>query len=257
MPNRTKIKSLLDEYSSRINAPEFIETDPVRFAHKYTIRQDVEVAAILSAINAWGRRDMILRDIGRILEIAGASPYDFVMSADLDALSGDESLHRTFKRVDLAYLCRGLRGIYSEHSSAEVCFTGRDMFDGISFFRNAIIAANASAAPLRRSSKHLSDPEAGSACKRLNLFLRWMVRNDGIVDLGIWKSISPARLYIPLDVHVGRVARSLGLISRASNDRKTVCELTAVLREMKPDDPVSYDFGLFGIGEQKINVAID
>ena len=256
MLNTEKIKSILDEYSSKINVHEFIESDPVLFPHKYTLRQDVEIAAILSAINAWGRRDMILRDIGRILDIAGASPYDFVMSADLNSLSGDESLHRTFKVADLAYVCRGLREIYSQHSSAEFCFTGRDMFDGIKVFREAIVAANASVASSRRSSKHLSDPEAGSACKRLNLFLRWMVRNDGIVDLGIWRTISPAQLYIPLDVHVGRVARSLGLISRASNDRKTVVELTAALRKMNPDDPVSYDFGLFGIGEQKINVAI-
>jgi uncharacterized protein (TIGR02757 family) len=128
------------------------------------------------------------------------------------------------------------------------------MFDGIKSLRTEIISAND---PGLRSSKHLSNPEANSACKRLHLFLRWMVRNDGIVDLGIWKNISPADLYIPLDVHVGRVSRSLGLISRTQNDRKTVEELTSVLRKLNPADPILYDFGLFGIGEQKIDLNVN
>ncbi|MDR0560946.1 MAG: TIGR02757 family protein [Prevotellaceae bacterium] len=248
------IKDILDEYSRKINVPEFIDSDPVQFVHRYTLRQDIEIAGILSAINAWGRRDMILRDVDRILETVGASPYDFVMSANLDRLSGNQALHRTFNLSDLGFVCRGLRKVYSNVSSPEEYFVGKDMFDGIKTLRHEIISANT--VQNSRSTKHLSDPDANSACKRLHLFLKWMVRNDGIVDIGIWNRISPANLYIPLDVHVGRISRELGLVSRKSNDRKTVEELTSVLKQMNCDDPVLYDFGLFGIGEQKIELLI-
>jgi uncharacterized protein (TIGR02757 family) len=244
------VKAILDEYSSKINIPEFIDSDPVRFVHQYKLRQDIEVVGILSAINAWGRRDMILRDINRMLNIMGKSPYDFVMSADLDLIAGNQALHRTFNMSDLGYVCRGLRKAYSIHPSAEEYFVGKNMFEGIKSLRTEIIEANE---PGCRSSKHLSNPDANSACKRLNLFLRWMVRNDGIVDLGVWKNIPPSDLFIPLDVHVGRVARSLGLVARKQNDRKTVEELTSILKKLNPQDPIIYDFGLFGIGEQKIN----
>ncbi|MDR0385073.1 MAG: TIGR02757 family protein [Prevotellaceae bacterium] len=245
------IKAVLDEYSARINTPEFIDSDPVLFVHKYQLLQDIEIAGILSAINAWGRRDMILRDINRILNLMGKSPCDFVMSADLNVLSGNQSLHRTFNISDLGYVCRGLRKAYSCHSSIEEYFVGKNMFDGIKSFRAEILSANEAGC---RSAKHLSNPDANSACKRLHLFLRWMVRNDGIVDLGVWRNISPSELFIPLDVHVGRVSRSLGLVSRKQNDRKTVEELTSVLKTFNPDDPVIYDFGLFGIGEQKLDI---
>jgi uncharacterized protein (TIGR02757 family) len=249
------IKAVLDEYSAKINVPEFIDSDPVKFVHQYRRLQDIEVVGILSAINAWGRRDMILRDISRMFDLMGNSPYDFVMSADLDTLSGNRALHRTFNISDLGFVCRGLRKLYSSHFSIEEYFAGRNMFDGITSFRTEIISANG--AGQQRSSKHLSNPEANSACKRLHLFLRWMVRNDGIVDLGVWKNIPPSELFIPLDVHVGRVSRALGLIVRKQNDRKTVEELTSVLRKFNPDDPIIYDFGLFGIGEQKIVIASD
>jgi uncharacterized protein (TIGR02757 family) len=246
------VKAVLDEYSAKINVPGFIDSDPVKFVHKYRLLQDIEVVGVLSAINAWGRRDMILRDIDKILNIMGASPYDFVMSADLSALSGKQSLHRTFNISDLGYICRGLRKAYSVHRSVEEYFTGKDMFEGIKSFRTEIISANDESGS--RSSKHLSNPDANSACKRLHLFLRWMVRNDGIVDLGIWKNISSSELYIPLDVHVGRVSRSLGLITRKQNDRKTVEELTSVLRKFNPADPIVYDFGLFGIGVKQLTI---
>jgi uncharacterized protein (TIGR02757 family) len=192
-----------------------------------------------------------LRDVNRILDITGQSPYDFVMSADLNLLSGNKSLHRTFNLSDLGYICKGLKKAYSKYSSIEEYFVGKDMFAGIKSFRMEIVSANETG---HSSSKHLSNPDANSACKRLHLFLRWMVRNDGIVDLGIWKKISPSELFIPLDVHVGRVSRSLGLVARKQNDRKTVEELTSVLKEINPEDPVLYDYGLFGIGEQKISL---
>jgi uncharacterized protein (TIGR02757 family) len=248
-----QVKSLLDHYSSKINVAEFIESDPVRFVHKYTLLQDIEIAGVLSAVNAWGRRDMILRDLTRIFAIMGQSPYDFVMSADLDAFTGNGALHRTFNLGDFGYLCKGFRQIYSQRDTLEQFFVDCDLFDGIASFRNAMIAANGAG---QRSEKHLSNPASGSACKRLHLFLRWMVRNDGIVDLGVWRSVSPSSLYIPLDVHVGRISRWLGLVVRKQNDRKTVEELTAVLRSFNPADPTLYDFGLFGIGEQKLDKII-
>jgi uncharacterized protein (TIGR02757 family) len=250
--NTGEIKAILDEYSAKINVPGFIDYDPVKFVHQYRLLQDIEVVGILSAINAWGRRDMILRDMNRILDIMGGSPYDFVMSADLNTLSGNQPLHRTFNLSDLGYVCRGLRKAYSAHSSVEKYFVGKNMFEGIKSFRAEIISANEPGQ--QHSAKHLSNPEANSACKRLHLFLRWMVRNDGIVDLGVWKNISPSELFIPLDVHVGQVARMLGLIIRKQNDRKTVEELTSVLKKFNPGDPAIYDFGLFGIGEQKIAI---
>jgi uncharacterized protein (TIGR02757 family) len=249
------IKAILDEYSAKINVPEFIESDPVKFVHRYRLLQDVEIAGVVSAINAWGRRDTTLKDVERILDIMGNSPYDFVRSADLNALSGNQALHRTFNLSDLGFLCRGLRKVYSAHRSAEEYFVGKNMFDGIKSFRTEIISANG--VDQQRSSKHLSNPEANSACKRLHLFLRWMVRNDGIVDLGIWKNIPPSALFIPLDVHVGKVARALGLVQRKQNDRKTVEELTSILKQFNPDDPVLYDFGLFGIGTMKYDGIMD
>jgi uncharacterized protein (TIGR02757 family) len=249
-----EIKELLDRHVSRINVPKFADSDPVKFPRRYTLLQDVEVAGVLSAINAWGRRDMILRDLERLFAMMGVSPYDFVMSSKPDDLQGNKAIHRTFNISDLGFICKGLRAIYSRQNSLEDFFIDKDMFDGIRDLRRTIIVANCGESATHRSSKHLSDPESKSACKRLHLFLRWLVRRDGIVDLGLWKRLSPAALYIPLDVHVGRVARSLGLITRNQNDRTTVEQLTAELVKMNPDDPVRYDFGLFGIGEQKIEL---
>lgn len=249
-----EVKGLLDEYVSRINVPEFVDSDPVKFPRRYTLLQDVEVAGVLSAINAWGRRDIILRDMERLFAMMGASPYDFVMSSRLDDLQGNKAIHRTFNISDLGFVCKGLRAIYSTQNSLEDFFIDKDMFDGIRDLRRTIIAANCGEGETHRSIKHLSDPESKSACKRLHLFLRWLVRCDGIVDLGLWKRLSPAALYIPLDVHVGRVARSLELITRKQNDRNTVEQLTAELVKMNPDDPIRYDFGLFGTGEQKIEL---
>lgn len=240
------LKELLDEHSTRINCAGFIAQDPVLFPRRYTRLQDIEIAGLLTAINAWGRRDMILRDVDKTLSMMGSSPFDFVMTSDLDRLNSTKALHRTFNHTDFAYICRGLRTIYAKHTSLEDFFVQKDMFDGIVQMRQAIMGANLP--EMNRSSKHLANPTAKSACKRLHLFLRWMVRSDGIVDLGVWKRLSPANLYIPLDTHVARIARSFGLLTRKQNDRLAVEELTGILREMDPLDPIRYDFGLFGIG---------
>ena len=187
--------------------------------------------------------------------IMGNRPYEYVMRGEWEKADGSSNIHRTFFMRDLVYLCRGLRYIYSGYDSMESIFAAQDMWTGIEAFRSALIQANGG-----EQSRHISNPMSdkgrpASACKRLNMMLRWLCRNDGIVDLGIWKNISPEKLMIPLDVHVARISRELGLLQRKQNDRKSVELLTAQLRELSPEDPVKYDFALFGIGveEKSIN----
>jgi uncharacterized protein (TIGR02757 family) len=238
------LKGFLDEWAAKINVPAYVETDPVQFPRNYSRFPDQEVAAFLTATITWGNRTMILRSAKRMFEAMGDSPYDFVMAEGYARL-GSANIHRTFFQPDLAYLCRGLRACCLEFGSLEALFASQaDLWEGIQLFRDRMAMANGDV-----FSKHVSNPTANSACKRLHLALRWLVRDDGIVDLGIWKSISPAELYIPLDVHVGRVSRTLGLLDRNQNDRRSVESLTAVLRTFHPTDPVWYDYALFGIGE--------
>ncbi len=238
------LKGFLDEWVGIVNVPAYIETDPVQFPLNYSHLLDKEVAAFLTATITWGNRKMILKSASSMFKIMGSSPYDFVMSEGYKKL-GSGNIHRTFFEKDLAYLCRGLRACYSEFGTLEKVFSRTPtLWDGIDTFRNALATANNGS-----FSKHVSNPTTNSACKRLHLALRWLVRNDGIVDLGIWSNISPSELYIPLDVHVGRVSRTLGLLDRNQNDKKAVESLTALLRIFCPEDPVKYDYALFGIGE--------
>ncbi|MDR1316840.1 MAG: TIGR02757 family protein, partial [Spirochaetales bacterium] len=215
------IKARLDSAAARTNTPEFIASDPVQFPRRYSRVADAELACFLAALIAWGRRDIILRSARRMFGAMGESPYDYIMSGGWKKL-GSACVHRTFFETDLAYVCRGLRACLRKYASLEKLFAGAgDMFNGIALFRKTLARGNSG-----KYSKHIADPDRNSACKRMNLALRWLVRRDGIVDLGLWKSISPARLYIPLDVHVARTARLLGLLDRKSNDRKAVEILT-------------------------------
>jgi uncharacterized protein (TIGR02757 family) len=244
--NFAGIKARLDFWAARSNTPEFIAADPVQFPRGYSRAGDIEVSAFLASVIAWGRRDSIVRSARRMFQAMGESPHDYVMSGGWKKL-GRSCIHRTFFETDLAYFCRGLAACYRKYGSLEKIFSdAKDIFDGITFFRKTIARANAG-----KYSKHIADPDKNSACKRINLALRWLVRDDGVVDLGLWKSVSPARLYIPLDVHVARVSRRLGLLERTSNDRKAVEILTARLREFCPEDPVKYDFALFGMGREE------
>lgn len=244
-----KLKKLLDAKVEKYNRKEFIGNDPVSFPHAFSDRKDIEVAALLASVIAWGNRRMILRSGHKMLfDIMQGRPYDFVMQADLQKLDAAANIHRTFFVRDLVYLCRGLRQIYLEHETLERLFEHRTVWDGIASLRNSLACANGSA-----FTRHISSPEAvsgrpASACKRLHMMLRWLCRRDGIVDLGIWNNIPPSDLMIPLDVHVARTGRALGLVQRKQNDRRTVEELTSHLREFSPDDPVKYDFALFGVG---------
>lgn len=238
------VKAFLDEWVDKINVPSYIERDPVQFPLRFSRPEDVEVAAFLTATITWGNRRMILNSAEKMFDQIGQSPYDYVLSEGFRNLKSG-NIHRTFFQKDLIYLCRGLKSYYSTNSSLETLFSeSENMWEGISQFRQWMIQANEG-----QTSKHVSNPLANSACKRLHLALRWLVRQDGIVDPGTWKNTSPSKLYIPLDVHVGRTSRNLGILNRNQNDRAAVVSLTDVLRSFCPEDPVKYDYALFGIGE--------
>ena len=239
------LKKYLDKLYLYNNKVEFTYTDPVKFPRRYKSKRDKEISAFISATIAWGRRDMILRSCEKIFMLMGNSPYSYIMEEKYKNLRKrplGRSLHRTFFEEDLLYLCKGFNAYYSKNSSLETLFASTgDLWEGIGLFRDMMADANKS------YSKHVANP-ASSACKRLFLALRWLVRREGPVDLGLWKGISPSSLYIPLDVHVGRVARQLGLLAvlPAANNKKAVIALTEKLRELCPEDPIKYDLALFG-----------
>lgn len=245
-----RLKELLDGKACQYNVKAFIENDPIRFPHRYSRKEDIEIAAFLSSLIAWGNRKMILRSCERMFcGIMHDTPYEYVMGREWELLDDKTNIHRTFFMSDFKYMCRGLYSIYSLYGTMEKVFAGCDVWEGIVRLRHEFAAANEGA-----FSRHISNPvpmkgRPASACKRLHMMLRWLCRKDGIVDLGIWDAVSPAELMIPVDVHVARTARALGLVSRKQNDRRMVEELTARLREFSPADPIRYDFALFGVGE--------
>jgi len=254
------LKSLakeLDLWYKKICTPEFVPLDPVQFPRRYSKREDIEIAAFLSATIAWGRRDMILRSAEKMFALMGKSPFDYVMAGGYKKLK-EKNIHRTFFENDLKYICRGFEHCYTKYGNLEKLFASQlSVWQGIALFREEIAKANRNV-----YSKHISNPgissevsggekeKNGSACKRINLALRWLVRKDQ-VDMGLWKSVKPASLFIPLDVHVTRTARSLGLLERKANDKRAVIELTEKLRGFDAEDPVKYDFALFGMGAMK------
>ena len=243
------LKKQLDRLYAKINRPEFIPLDPVKFPHRYKSGPDREIAAFLAATIAWGRRDLILKSGEKMFALMGSSPYAFVMEGDYRKLKNRVCIHRTFFYDDLRYFCRGLRACYTRYGSLEALFAcAGDIWEGIALFRETLALGNRGPAKQATYSKHIADPASTSACKRLNLALRWLVRREGPVDLGLWKTISPSSLYIPLDLHVGRAARVLGLLEegRKANYKKAVIALTETLREFCRADPVKYDLALFG-----------
>ena len=248
--NTTELKDFLDEKVHQYNTLDFIDTDPVQIPHRYSLKEDREIAGFLAATIAWGNRKMIINNANKMMDLMGNSPYDFVMNfseSNLDQMDG--FVHRTFNAEDLKYFMKSLRNIYSNHNGLENVFaqnqTKDSIQESISKFKSIFFEVD----PLERTKKHISDPLNNSAAKRINMFLRWMVRNDANgVDLGIWKSIPTFILSCPLDVHSGNVARKLGILTRKQNDAKALQELDTKLREMDSNDPVKYDFALFGLG---------
>ncbi len=245
-----ELKEFLDEKAGQYNCSAFVDSDPVSLPHRFTKREDIEIAGFLTAVIAWGARPLILKSASKMMEMMDNDPFRFVMNhslSDLTAIRG--VIHRTFQADDLAFFIQSLRNIYQIHGGLENIFaeyqTSESLQPAIHQFRKIFLGLPHQ----HRTEKHVSDPIQGSAAKRINMFLRWMVRKDDRgVDFGLWKSISPSILSCPLDLHSGRVARKLGLINRKQNDAKALAELDHSLRLLDPSDPVKYDFALFGLG---------
>lgn len=247
---RKELKDFLDAKTIQYNNLEFIETDPVQIPHLFTKKEDIEIAGFLAATISWGNRKSIITNCHKMMDLLDQSPYDFVINhteSDLEPLN--HFVHRTFNGIDFITFIKGLKHIYTNHNGMESVFAkhakDNNLQTSIHEFKKVFFEIE----HLKRSEKHISDPLKKSAAKRLNMFLRWMVRNDkNSVDLGIWKSLSPSQLSCPLDVHSGNVARKLGLVKRKQNDAKALNELDSSLRKLDPKDPVKYDFALFGLG---------
>ena len=248
--NTSELKTFLDYKVVQYNTPDFIESDPIKIPHSFQKKEDIEIAGFLTATIAWGNRKSILKNSEKLMDLMDRSPYDFVMNHDENDLSNlNGFVHRTFNSDDLVYFIKSLKNIYSNHSGLEGIFTlngnKNSLQPAIHKFKSVFFELPHQ----KRTEKHVSDPLKNSAAKRINMFLRWMIRNDDTgVDFGIWKDLSPAQLSCPLDVHSGNVARKLGLLKRKMNDARALQELDDNLRKMDRNDPVKYDFALFGLG---------
>ena len=242
------MQSFLDFKVQQYESVAFIAHDPIQIPHQFSKKRDVEVAAFLSATIAWGNRMSILKSARKMMDLMDASPHDFVLNhqkKDFKKFKG--FVHRTFNEQDLIYFISALKNIYINHGGLERLFSSPkiNLQERIHRFKKTFFELD----HLQRTQKHVSDPQKGSAAKRINMFLRWMVRSgEKGVDFGIWKSINPSLLSCPLDVHSGNVGRVLGLLPRKQNDWRAVMELDDNLRKMDVSDPVKYDFALFGLG---------
>jgi len=247
---RDELKEFLDLKVVQYNTTQFIDSDPIQVPHLFSKKEDIEIAAYLSATIAWGNRKSIIKNAKRMVEFLDHSPYDFVINhQDTDLRRLEPFVHRTFNGLDFITFIKGLQYIYKQHKGLEAVFakyaTSESLQDSIHHFKRYFFEIE----HLQRTQKHISDPLKNSAAKRINMFLRWMVRKDNAgVDFGIWHSLSPSVLSCPLDVHSGNVARKLGLLKRKQNDGKALAELDKALRKLDPQDPVKYDFALFGLG---------
>lgn len=246
-----KIKIQLDNAVSKYNSSYFIDTDPIQIPHAFVHKEDIEIAAFLASSIAWGQRKTIINNGRKLMQMMDNTPHDFVLHASPHEIEELGSfVHRTFNGSDLSYFILSLRNIYSNVGGLESVFTNayatnNNIFDAISVFRDVFLQLPHNT----HVRKHVSDVKANSAAKRINMFLRWMVRTDeNAVDFGLWKNISPAHLMLPLDVHTGDVARAMGILQRKQNDWKAVVEISDFLRTLDPSDPIKYDFALFGLG---------
>ncbi|GCD78167.1 TIGR02757 family protein [Thermaurantimonas aggregans] len=247
------LKEFLDQKAHYYESEIFIPDDPVSVPHRFRLKNDIEIAGLLTATISWGNRKSIIKSANFLMQLMDDAPYDFVMHhspKELKRLS--RFVHRTFNAEDALFFVKALHQYYQRFDSLEEAFLPKegekDLMEAIARFRQLMLQLQ----PTTRSGKHIADPSTGSAAKRIHMYLRWMVRSEkGGVDFGLWRSISPALLSCPLDVHTGTTARALGLITRKQNDRRAVEELDKVLRTFDPIDPVKYDFALFGIGMEK------
>jgi len=250
---RQHIKAFLDEKVDLYNRPQFIADDPIQIPHRFTKLQDVEIMGFWTAVLAWGQRKTIINKANELVELMDGAPHDFMVHhSERDRKRFLEFKHRTFQVTDTLYFLEFLQYFYKNNNTLETAFSqfinknDETVEKALIGFHDLFFSLDV--AP-QRTRKHIATPTRKSTCKRLNMFLRWMVRDDDKgVDFGLWKEISSSQLLMPLDVHVERVGRELGLINRKQRDWKTVLELTQNLREYDPEDPVKYDFALFGMG---------
>lgn len=246
-----ELKQFLDEKVIQYNRPSFIDDDPVSIPHLFTKKQDIEIAGLWAAILAWGQRKTIINKSKELFAMMDHAPYDFVLNHSENELKTLERFkHRTFNATDTLYFIHYFKQFYLRKDTLESAFVdnsaGQEVEDYLINFHHQFFALPDYP---KRTRKHVPTPERKSACKRINMFLRWMVRQDNRgVDFGLWKKIKPHQLICPCDLHVDRVARKFGLISRKGTDWQTALELTSNLRKLDPHDPVKYDFALFGLG---------
>jgi len=244
------LKNILEENHSKYNCVKFIETDPIQIPHKFSLKEDIEISAFLTSIIAWGLRATIIKNSNQLMQIMDNSPYDFIInSEDSDLKALNNFKHRTFNETDCIYFIHSLKNIYKNHSGLHEVFHSKykennKVDEAIIYFRKIFFELP----HLNRNEKHIGNIAKNSALKKINMFLRWMVRKDNYgVDFGLWNNISPSDLYLPLDIHSGRISRQLGLLTRNNNDWQAVIEITHNLKQFDPYDPVKYDFALFGM----------
>lgn len=246
-----ELKQFLEDKYLQYNTKDFIPPDPVSIPHRFTRKEDIEIAGFLTSAISWGQRTTILRNANSLMERMEEQPYEFIISAsETDINSFQNFVHRTFNGEDCIYFLKSLRNIYVFHGGLEKVISqgmlkSGNMMDALAYFRSVFFDL-----PFEQHVlKHIPNTFRNASAKRLNMFLRWMVRKDSVgVDFGIWKSLNTDCLMCPLDVHTGNVARKIGLLERKQDDRKAVEELTNNLRKFDPADPVKYDFALFGLG---------
>lgn len=246
------LKDLLEQNFNRFHSPNFIQDDPISIPRQFSRKEDIEISAFLTSIISWGQRKSILKNANRILELMDHSPFDFILNhTERDRERAVGFVHRTFNSDDLMYFWAALKNLYKQEGGLEKAMLkqGDDVKQSLSHFKQVFFQWE----HLFRTEKHLADPMKGSSAKRLNMFLRWMVRPaNGGVDFGIWNTILPSKLMMPLDVHTATVGRKLGLLQRKQNDWKAVEELTKNLCAFDSNDPVKYDFALFGMGVNNV-----
>lgn len=253
MKNSGSLRLFLNQKVKYYNTPEFISTDPISIPHQFSKLQDIEIAGFFAATLAWGNRTSILNSCNRLMQLMDHAPYDFIIRHEEKDLHRFLNFkHRTFNATDALYFIHFFKNYYKTHHSLETAFAksispeDENVEAALSGFHEYFFSLEEAPG---RTRKHVATPIRNSACKRLNMFLRWMVRKDDCgVDFGVWKKISPSQLICPCDVHVERVARKLGLISGKQVNWKTALELTDGLKEFDAADPVKYDFALFGLG---------
>lgn len=252
--NLVDLKEFLDAKVEQYNTPGFIPHDPIQIPHLFTNKKDIEIAGFLIATIAWGNRKSIINNAKKLMDLMDNAPADFILNHTVSDLERfNNFVHRTFNGDDCKTFMTALQHLEKQYGGLEYAFAkayqeSTSLQEGISLFKQLFFKIP----HLQRTEKHVSDPMKNSSAKRINMFLRWMVRNDNAgVDFGIWNSIPMSALSLPLDVHTGNVARKLKLIKRKQNDAKTVAELDSRLRKFDPMDPVKYDFALFGLGAFK------